>query len=77
MVCPVHDTPLFDMLIPARRWIFYIFAIIIASLVGLLCLMRESRPSYLLTKNVEAIRRDTGLDFLQPLNHDHTPDLKT
>lgn len=59
------------------RWLFYIFAIIIAALVGLLCLMSESRPSYLLSHQVAAIRRDTGLDFLQPLNHDHAPNFRT
>lgn len=67
----------FVVLTPNRRWIFYIFAIIIAALTGFLCIIRESRPSYLLSQKVAAIRRETGLDFLQPLNHDHAPNFRT
>lgn len=48
----------------------------IAALTGLLCLIRESRPSYLLAHKVAAISRETGLK-LQPLNHDHAPDFQT
>ncbi|CAG8412288.1 unnamed protein product [Penicillium salamii] len=60
------------------RWNFYIFAIIIASVTGGLCLIRESRPALLLAHEVKKVSDLTTVDSIPPpLNHDHIPDLHT
>lgn len=61
----------------ARRWVFYISAIVTGFLGGLLLLIKESRPSLLLAREVEHLRKVTGDESLQPLNPDHTPDFRT
>jgi uncharacterized membrane protein len=61
---------------PIRRWNFYIFAIIIGVVTVGLCLIRESRPSLLLAREVEHLRTITGIQSIPPsLNHDHIPSL--
>ncbi|KAJ5749211.1 uncharacterized protein N7511_010907 [Penicillium nucicola] len=58
------------------RWNFYVFAIIIATLTGGLCLIRESRPSLLLAREVKYLRTITDIQSIPPpLNHDHIPSL--
>ncbi|KAJ6083026.1 hypothetical protein N7467_007161 [Penicillium canescens] len=58
------------------RWNFYIFAIIIGVLTVGLCLIRESRPSLLLAREVEHLRTITTIQSIPPsLNHDHIPSL--
>lgn len=62
----------------SRRWNFYVFAIIIASVTGGLCFIRESRPSLLLADEVKRVESLTTLHSIPPpLNHDHIPDLHT
>ncbi|PYI06242.1 MFS general substrate transporter [Aspergillus sclerotiicarbonarius CBS 121057] len=61
----------------ALRWVFYIYTIILSILSLLFLLIRESRPALLLAKEVSRIQRETGNDTLQPLNHDHSPDIRT
>jgi hypothetical protein len=61
-----------------RRWNFYVFAIIIGGLTAGLCLIRESRPSLLLAREVEHLRKITSIQSLPPsLNHDHFPSLRS
>ncbi|GKZ81999.1 hypothetical protein AnigIFM56816_006529 [Aspergillus niger] len=59
------------------RWVFYIYTIILAVMSAFFLLIRESRPALLLAKEVSRIRHETGHDSLQPLDHDHSPDLRT
>ncbi|RAH54108.1 MFS multidrug transporter [Aspergillus piperis CBS 112811] len=59
------------------RWVFYIYTIILAVMSAFFLLIRESRPALLLAQEVSRIRHETGHDSLQPLNHDHSPDLRT
>lgn len=55
-----------------RRWVFYIYAIVMGIITGLLFLIRESRCSLLLTREVNQLRRK--IEGIPPaLNHDHTP----
>lgn len=59
-----------------RRWNFYVFAIIIGAVTVGLCLIRESRPSLLLAREVEHLRTITTIQSIPPsLNHDHIPSL--
>lgn len=58
-----------------RRWVFYIYAIIIGIITCLLFFIRESRCSYLLTREVDELRRQ--IQGVPPaLNHDHLPDFQ-
>ncbi|KAI1854654.1 hypothetical protein JX265_007478 [Neoarthrinium moseri] len=59
------------------RWVFYIAAIVLAVTTCSLFALRESRPSLILSREVAMIRESTGLDDLQALNPDFTPDLST
>ncbi|KAJ5095925.1 hypothetical protein NUU61_005281 [Penicillium alfredii] len=59
------------------RWVFYVAAIVTGVVALLLCGMRESRPSLLLTREVAKLREITGDDTLRALNPDHTPDFQT
>ncbi|OJJ32668.1 hypothetical protein ASPWEDRAFT_60982 [Aspergillus wentii DTO 134E9] len=59
------------------RWVLYIYAIIIAFVGLFMVFIRESRPSVILTRQVNHVRKETGIDTLRALNHDHTPDLRT
>lgn len=56
---------------------FYIGAIVLAVTTGLMLTISESRPSVLLAQEVDKIRRVSGMEYLRPLNPDHTPDLRT
>ncbi|KAE8389548.1 major facilitator superfamily domain-containing protein [Aspergillus alliaceus] len=58
------------------RWLFYIYAIMIAVIAALFLFTRESRPSLLLSREVEKMRHHTGSRF-QALNHDYIPGLRT
>ncbi|KAJ5225329.1 hypothetical protein N7468_006554 [Penicillium chermesinum] len=58
-------------------WIFYIAAIVTAAISILLLTIKESRPSLLLSREVENLRIETGIDSLQALNHDKPPDWQT
>ncbi|OCL08821.1 hypothetical protein AOQ84DRAFT_292381, partial [Glonium stellatum] len=57
--------------------VFYIAAITIGIITGLLFGVRESRPSLPLVREVVKLRKTTGIDNLQALNPDHTPDIYT
>ncbi|KAF7719750.1 MFS-type transporter [Penicillium ucsense] len=58
------------------RWMFHIYAIVIGSITALLFVIRESRSSYILTGEVDRLRKT--VPALPPaLNHDHSPDLQT
>jgi len=58
-----------------RRWVFYIYAIVIGIITGLLFLIRESRSSLLLTREVNELRRQ--IEGIPPaLNHDHMPTMR-
>ncbi|KAE8378046.1 major facilitator superfamily domain-containing protein [Aspergillus bertholletiae] len=58
------------------RWLFYVYASIIGVMSVLFIFIRESRPSLLLTREVDKLNLSTGHSF-QALNHDHHPDLRT
>ncbi|KAJ5132529.1 hypothetical protein N7448_006687 [Penicillium atrosanguineum] len=58
------------------RWVFYIYAIVMGIITGLLFFIRESRSSLLLTAEVEVLRRQ--IEGIPPaLNHDHMPTMRT
>ncbi|KAF4627954.1 hypothetical protein G7Y89_g10196 [Cudoniella acicularis] len=59
------------------RWVFYVAAVVTGVLTVLLFLIRESRPSLLLVREVASLRKKMGDDNLQALNPDHAPDLHT
>lgn len=48
-----------------------------ATISILLLTIRESRPSLLLAREVKKLRKETGIESLEALNPDKTPDLKT
>ncbi|KAI9368611.1 major facilitator superfamily domain-containing protein [Aspergillus egyptiacus] len=58
------------------RWVFYISSMVTGCLGFLMLALRESRPSLLLTWEVEKLRQVTGDQSLQPLNPDGVPDLR-
>ncbi|KAJ6011075.1 hypothetical protein N7451_002487 [Penicillium sp. IBT 35674x] len=58
------------------RWVFYVYAIILASITGLLCFIKESRSACVLSSEINRLRRVIP-DIPPPLNHDHSPDMKT
>ncbi|KAJ5155876.1 hypothetical protein N7492_008679 [Penicillium capsulatum] len=58
------------------RWVFYVYAIIFGGTTGLICLVRESRPSLLLAREVEKLRRQFP-QMPPALNHDKVPDMHT
>ena len=59
-----------------RRWVFYIYAITMGALTGLLCFIRESRCSLILDQEVEKVRNKVP-KIPPALNHDHSSDLRT
>ncbi|KAG5984364.1 hypothetical protein E4U55_005039 [Claviceps digitariae] len=59
------------------QWVFFVAAGVMAVTMLLLLGIRESRPSLLLEREVQSLRRQTGDRTLKALNPDHTPDLKT
>ncbi|KAF5856690.1 hypothetical protein ETB97_007009 [Aspergillus alliaceus] len=59
------------------RWLFYVAAIVTGLLTFILLTIRESRPSLLLAREVAQLRKVTGIETLQGLNPDRTPDLQT
>ncbi|KAJ5625768.1 hypothetical protein N7510_002077 [Penicillium lagena] len=56
------------------RWVFYIYATILGLIACLLCLIRESRPSFLLAREVKRLRANEPA-IPPALNHDHSPSL--
>lgn len=56
---------------------FYVAAIVTGFLNVLLLMVRESRPSLLLVREVKQLRKMTGDESLEALNPDSTPDLRT
>ncbi|KAJ5103500.1 hypothetical protein N7532_004029 [Penicillium argentinense] len=58
------------------RWVFYIYALIIGTITGLLFFIRESRCSLLLTHEVDTMRQEIP-SLPRALNHDHSPDIRT
>ncbi|CAG8166889.1 unnamed protein product [Penicillium salamii] len=59
------------------QWIFYIAAMITGGISLLLLSIRESRPSLVLEGEVKELRKRTGIETLECLNHDSVPDMKT
>lgn len=55
---------------------FHIAAIVTGVITLFLIGIRESRPSLVLERKVAKVRKETGIDTLQALNPDHTPDLQ-
>lgn len=60
-----------------RQWIFYIAAIVTGILTILLLTIRESRPTLLLTREVQQLRSTTGNRSFHALNPDKVPDIRT
>ncbi|KAJ5643644.1 uncharacterized protein N7484_006151 [Penicillium longicatenatum] len=58
------------------RWVFYVYAIILAGITGLLCFIRESRSSCVLSCEINRLRQVIP-NIPPPLNHDHSPDMRT
>ncbi|KAL5052175.1 hypothetical protein BDW71DRAFT_193582 [Aspergillus fruticulosus] len=58
------------------RWVYYVSGIVTGVVSVLLLGIRESRPSLLLTWEVEKLRRMTGDMSLQALNPDEVPNLR-
>lgn len=56
---------------------FYVSAIVTGCLNFLLLMIRESRPSLLLAREVEHLRKVTGDETLEALNPDEAPDIWT
>ncbi|RAH71270.1 MFS multidrug transporter [Aspergillus aculeatinus CBS 121060] len=59
------------------RWVFNIGAIVTCVLAAMLMCIKESRPSLILAREVQALRKLTGNDSLLALNPDFMPDLRT
>ncbi|KAJ5902007.1 MFS general substrate transporter [Penicillium taxi] len=57
-----------------RNWIFYVAAIVTAAIAFLLLSIRESRPSLLLEREVDTLRKQTGMHSLEAFNPDSVPD---
>lgn len=55
---------------------FYVYAIVLASITGLLCFIKESRSACVLSSEIHRLQRVIP-DIPPPLNHDHSPDMKT
>lgn len=64
------------IIVPLRRWIFYISAIGAEIFALVLAGIRESRPSLLLARKVVQFQSDTGKHF-PVANPDHIPNWKT
>ena len=66
-------------IIPALgwRWVFYISAIVCAGSSIFLLPLRESRPSLILRRTVDKIRKQTGDTNLKTSSPDDIPDLRT
>ncbi|GKZ63138.1 hypothetical protein AnigIFM60653_002700 [Aspergillus niger] len=59
------------------RWVFYVGAIVSAFLAALLLCIKESRPSLILMREVQTLRKLTGNDTFKAQNPDYMPDLRT
>ncbi|KAJ5354508.1 hypothetical protein N7541_005552 [Penicillium brevicompactum] len=59
------------------HWIFYIASMITGGIAMLLLTIKESRPSSILAREVKKLRKRTGIETLEPLNHDTVPDWQT
>ncbi|KAK5101764.1 hypothetical protein LTS08_004223 [Lithohypha guttulata] len=55
------------------RWSFYIATIVMAALTVGSFFVQESRPTRLLQRKLEAVRKETGHDEVQIHNPDHLP----
>ncbi|OKP13885.1 hypothetical protein PENSUB_460 [Penicillium subrubescens] len=74
IVGPIMSSHIIELL--NWRWVFFTYAIIIGGITGLLFLIRESRSSYILTCEVDRMRREIP-EIPPALNHDHSPNLQT
>ncbi|GLA37344.1 hypothetical protein CBS63078_1314 [Aspergillus niger] len=61
----------------SSRWVFYVGAIVSAFLAALLLCIKESRPSLILMREVQTLRKLTGNDTFKAQNPDYMPDLRT
>ncbi|KAE8152372.1 MFS general substrate transporter [Aspergillus avenaceus] len=59
------------------EWVFYVSAIVTGILAIFLCLIRESRPTLILEREVAQLRKATGNESLEALNPDRVLDLDT
>ena len=59
-----------------RRWAFYIAAVVTGLFTLLLCFIRESRPSLLLSKRLVQLQEITGEYHFRIQNPDHAPDFQ-
>ncbi|KAL2066765.1 hypothetical protein VTL71DRAFT_2837 [Oculimacula yallundae] len=58
------------------RWVFHIAAITTGVFTLVLLLIKESRPSRLLSRRLANVQKITGISDLRINNPDHTPDLR-
>lgn len=65
------------MLTLSRKWVFYIAACVTGVFTVLLCFMKESRPSLLLSRKLTHLQNITHSSNFRISNPDHTPDLHT
>ncbi|KAJ5692855.1 hypothetical protein N7462_002278 [Penicillium macrosclerotiorum] len=73
IIGPIMSSHIIELL--NWRWVFYVYAIILGAVTGFLCLIRESRSSLLLTREVCQMQNE--VPTIPPaLNHDHSPDLR-
>lgn len=60
-----------------RRWVFWMAVIGLAALLGFCFTLRETRPSLLLEREVDALRTKLPGKDIKTLNPDAAPDFKT
>lgn len=59
------------------RWVFYSSGIVTGLLLVALLFVRESRPSMLLRRQIDKLRRETRITDLEWHNPDSSPDLRS
>lgn len=74
IVGPIMSSHIIELL--NWRWVFYVYALILGTITGLLCFIRESRCSLLLTHEVDIMRQEIP-SLPRALNHDHSPNMRT
>ncbi|KAK5660518.1 hypothetical protein OQA88_13067 [Cercophora sp. LCS_1] len=72
---PVYGTYIATTL--TWRWVFHVSAIITAGCFLCLLGVRESRPSQIMKRKIEILRRQGVVEQLEWFNPDHSPDFKS
>ena len=73
----IPESQYFWTLSTTRRWVFYIVAIGLGILFGFCLLLKESRPSLLLKRDVALLRKVHPKVDLQAQDPDSTPDMRS